>query len=111
MSLPLGESGSVTRCPQPTPVSARGIRREVGASPAPLQLRSRPRCPSPLSTWERLRTLRVPALVTLEPCVSATPPPSMVTWAPGRESPLRGRLQIVAISDNEVRVGNGYLTG
>jgi len=60
-------------------VKAEGIRHEMDAPPSAVRLRPRARCASPPSAGHRLRTLRVPALVTPESGVSATPPPRMVT--------------------------------
>ena len=60
-------------------VKAEGIRHEVDAPQSAVRLRPRARCASPPSAGHRLRTLRVPALVTPESGVSATPPPRMAT--------------------------------
>jgi hypothetical protein len=75
-------------------VKAEGIRHEVDAPQPAVRLRPRARCASPLSARHRLRTLRVPALVTPESGVSATPPPRMVTPTGPREARSDGSAHL-----------------
>jgi hypothetical protein len=66
-------------CPTDLIVRAEVLHREPKTSSGSVQMRSRPQYAPSLPAWQRLCSLRVSALVTSQPDISAIPPPLTVT--------------------------------